>query len=276
MLPADKNLKQTDAESGKAEGLLCRKTGRYVDAEHPRCQAPAEPCKYRSECIIYVMEEDEKVSRSEPDRMSFKGYGIVSCGVMRLELERLQQDGFLDADKIFYCAPGLHEWPWKLEEQLPRRLKAAREASEKIIVVYGEKCFMDLHDPLRMTDALIRETCPEAMRVEATKCVDMLASAEERERISGGQKVYWLTPGWLKHWDFMFKDWDVGLANETFPQHDKAVVLDALGYFDELMEKSPEAILKISDWMKLSIESVTVSLERFRSLVAAEVSAATS
>lgn len=72
---------------------------------------------------------------------------MVSCGTMRLELASLRQSGFLDADKIFYCAPGLHEWPWKLEEQLPPRLKKALEAAEKVIVVYGEKCFIDLHNP---------------------------------------------------------------------------------------------------------------------------------
>jgi len=206
------------------------------------------------------------------ERASFKGYSIVSCGVMRPELEYLRNSGFLDADRILYTAPGLHEWPWKLEEQLPRRLKAAREVSERIIVAFGEKCFMDLHNPLRMTDALIRENCPEAVRIRATKCVDMLASAEQREQISGGEKVYWLTPGWLENWDFIFKDWDVGSANETFPQHDKALVLDAIGYFDPLMAESPERILEISDWMKLPIEGVAVSLERFKSLLVEQVS----
>ena len=97
----------------------------------------------------------------------------------------------------------------------------------------------------------------------------MLASAEQREQISAGKKIYWLTPGWLKHWDFIFKDWDEGLANETFPYHDKAVVLDALGYFNELMEKSPETILRISDWMKRPIEACPISLERFQRLLGA-------
>jgi len=202
---------------------------------------------------------------------SFKGYSIVSCGVMRPELEHLRRSGFLDPDSILYTSPGLHEWPWELEKQLPRRLRAARQISEHIIVVYGEKCFMDLHDPLRMTDALIRENCPQAVRIGATKCVDMLASAEERERIGGGKKVYWLTPGWLQHWEFIFKDWDVGLANETFPQHDKAVVLDGIGHFDRLMARSPEKILRISDWTKLPLEAAAVSLERLKGLLAREV-----
>jgi len=206
-----------------------------------------------------------------PDRVSFKGYSIVSCGTVRLELESLCHSGFLDADKILYCAPGLHEWPWELEKQLPRQLSRAAQASSRIIVVYGKRCFKDLKRPARETDALIQETVPTAVRVNASNCLDMLASLTEREELAGSQKVHWLTPGWLKHWDFIFKDWDTGKANEMFPYHDKAVVLDAIGYFDRLMAESPEKILRISDWMKLPIEPVTVSLDRFRSLIAAAV-----
>ena len=186
---------------------------------------------------------------------------------MRPELDHLRQSGLLDADKIMYCAPGLHEWPWELEKELPHRLQAAREVSEGIIVVYGQRCFIDLHNPSRVTDVLIGEHCPEAVRVSATRCVDMLADAEERDRISAGRKVYWLTPGWLRHWKFIFKDWDAGMANETFPQNDKAVVLDALGYFDELMQTSPETILEISDWMRIPMEPFRISLDRFKGLL---------
>jgi len=205
------------------------------------------------------------------DRVSFEGYSIVSCGAMRLELESLRQSGFLDADKIFYCTPGLHEWPWELEKQLPQQLSRAAQTSSRIIVVYGQRCFKDLNQPERETDALIQETVKNAVRVNAANCVDMLASLKERERLAGSEKVYWLTPGWVKHWDFIFKDWDAGLANEMFPAHDKAVVLDALGYFDVLMEQSPERVLSISDWMKLPIEAVTVSLARLKSLLVATV-----
>jgi len=204
-----------------------------------------------------------------PDRVSFKGYSIVSCGTMRMELKSLRQSGFLDADTVLYCAPGLHEWPWELEKQLPRQLSRAAQNSSRIIVVYGKKCFKDLRHPARETDALIRETVGNAVRIDASNCVDMLASLEERERRAGSEKVHWITPGWLMHWDLIFKDWDTGLANEMFPAHDKAVVLDAVGYFDTLTVESPEKVLTISDWMKLPIEATPVSLERLKGLLIA-------
>jgi len=208
------------------------------------------------------------------DQVSFKECAIVSCGTLRPELESLRRSGFLDTDMVFYCAPGLHEWPWKLEEQLPRQLSRAAQASSRIIVVYGKKCFKDLNRPERETDALIRETVPSAVRVGASNCVDMLAGLEERERRAGSEKIHWLTPGWLKHWDFIFKDWDAGKANEMFPAYDKAVVLDAVGYFAELIELSPERILAISDWMNIPIEATAASLERLKSLLAAARTAA--
>jgi hypothetical protein len=201
---------------------------------------------------------------------SFQGLSIVACGTMRAEMRALADEGFLDADALLFTGPGLHEWPWELDKQLTRQLQKAGQHSEQVIVVYGERCFLDTADPTRDTDALLREQGPQFRRIRAKNCVDMLADADERRRIAGDEKVYWLTPGWLAHWSYIFKDWDAGLANETFPAHEKAVVLDALGYFDHLMAESPERILKISDWMKLPIEAAPISLDRLRRLLAAE------
>jgi len=208
------------------------------------------------------------------DNLSFAGCSIISCGILRHEIEQLRRSGVLDADKVLYAAPGLHEWPDKLEEQLTRRLRKAKEIGGRAIVVYGSRCFVDTLNPERTTDSLIREQQMSAFRVKAANCVDMLASKEERERIAGGQKVFWLTPGWLRHWDFIFKDWDSAKYNEMFPRHDKAIVLDALGYADQLMAGSPERILEISDKMQLPIESSAISLERLNRLLAEQTPAA--
>ena len=201
--------------------------------------------------------------------VSFKGRSIVSCGTMRQEIERLRRSGLLDVDRVLYAAPGLHEWPWEYEKQVTRRLQDAQKVSGHVIVVYGARCFVDTSKPERVTDTLIREQNVNAVRIKAANCVDMLASQEERERIRGSQKVHWLTPGWLKHWDFIFKDWDIGKFNEMFPRHDKAIVLDALGYYDQLMLESPERILWISDMMNLPLESYSISLDRLRGLLTA-------
>ena len=198
---------------------------------------------------------------------SFKEYTIVSCGTLRPELNHLREEGFLDADRILYTAPGLHEHPRELEKQLTGQLVHAKERSQKIIVVYGSRCYVDPIDPFRSIDKLIQEQGEEIQRIRAANCIDMLADARVRERISGGEKVYWLSPGWLMYWKHIFREWDIGLANETFPKNDKALVLDALGVFDDYSQGDPERLLEFSDWMKIPIEAHPISLERLKGLL---------
>ena len=198
---------------------------------------------------------------------SFEGYTVVSCGTLSPELNHLRNSGFLDADKILYTRPGLHENPREFEKHLRRQLRHARQYSRKIIVVYGTRCYIDTIDPFKSIDKIIAEEGDNISRVKAANCIDMLADAEERERIRGAQKVYWLSPGWLKYWKIIFKEWDIGLANETFPKNDKAILLDSLGFFDGYSEEFPERILQFSDWMRIGIEPYKISLDRLKGLL---------
>ena len=197
---------------------------------------------------------------------NFEGYTIVSCGTLRPELEYLKKEVFLNADRILYTAPGLHENPHELEKQLKRQLSNAKRYSRKVIVVYGSRCYIDIKNPSRDIDKLIQEESDSIRRIQARNCIDMLASESQRDKISRGQKVYWLSSGWLEYWKIIFKDWDQGKANETFPRHDKAILLDSLGMFDRYSTDSPERILKFSDWMGLGIEPCKVSLDRLKDL----------
>ena len=197
---------------------------------------------------------------------SFEGYSLVSCGTLSPELNHLRNGGFLDADKILYTRPGLHENPREFEKHLRRQLRHARQYSAKTIVVYGTRCYIDTIDPFKSIDRIIGEEGDNISRVKAANCIDMLADAGERESISGDKKVYWLSPGWLKYWRIIFKEWDIGLANETFPKNDKAILLDALGFFNGYMEKFPEKILEFSDWMRIGIEPYEISLDRLKNL----------
>jgi hypothetical protein len=207
---------------------------------------------------------------------SFQNYAIVACGTVNLELNHLRDSGFLDAKKILYTKPGRHEAPWELESQLVRQIGNAKEYASNIIVVYGGKfCYVNADDPYRKIDTIIQEQEEEGVkisRIKATHCVDMLASAEERKRISQDKDVYWLTPGWMKYRHHVYQGWDKGLANENFPKHTGgAVMLDAIGYYDKVMENEPEKILEFSDWMGIPIEPYPVTLDRLMSLLSAEV-----
>ncbi len=192
---------------------------------------------------------------------------VVACGTLSREVRRLVQEGFLSENRIFLTAPGLHEWPQRFEQQVRRQVERARSIAKNVIVVYGETCYMNL-DTAADTDRLLDTLGDRVSRVQAKHCVDVLADAAERERIADGAKVYWLTSGWLDHWDYIFKAWDRAKANETFPAHDKAIVLDAVGAFDEMVMSDPEKVLRISDWTKLDLEKWDTSLDRMRRLLA--------
>jgi hypothetical protein len=205
--------------------------------------------------------------------MSFSDVAIVSCGTLSLELNHLKDSGFLDAGHIFYTTPGLHEKPLELERQLLHRISKAKEKADKVLVVYGGKfCYVNADHPTRTMKRIIEEQGPEVARVEATHCMDMLASEQERGEIAqqaaGGEKVWWMTPGWIKFRHHVFKGWDQALANENFPRHTGgAIVLDGIGYVEAYMAAHPEEFLEYSDWMGIPIQPYPITLNRFKSLL---------
>ena len=205
--------------------------------------------------------------------ISFEDIVIVSCGTLSLELKRLKKQGFLNAKHIFYNTPGLHERPLELERQLIVRIKKAKEISDKVLVVYGGKfCYVNGDNPTRTMKKIIEEQGKGVVRINATHCMDMLASEEERDKIqeevAGGEKVWWMTPGWVKFRHYVFKGWDKALANENFPRHTGgAIVLDAIGFVDKYMAEKPEEFLEYSDWMGIPIQPYPITLDRFKTLL---------
>ncbi len=96
----------------------------------------------------------------------------------------------------------------------------------------------------------------------------MLVSEEEREEIAKGEKVWWLTPGWIIYRHDVFQDWDNAQANENFPRHSGgAILLDGIGFWDTYCEQYPEKLLEFSDWMSLDIKPYKISLDRFKKLL---------
>ncbi len=206
--------------------------------------------------------------------VSFSDIAVISCGTLSLELNHLKEEGFLDTTHLFFTTPGLHEDPRELERQLIQRIKKARETVDKVLVVYGGKfCYVNADHPTRTMKTIIAEQGPNVVRIDATHCMDILAGEAEREQIArdvaGAEKVWWMTPGWIKFRHQVFKGWDQGLANENFPKHTGgAVVLDAIGYVDQYMAEHPEEFLEYSDWMGIPIQGYPVTLDRFKSLLA--------
>ncbi len=205
--------------------------------------------------------------------ISFADIAIVSCGTLSLELNHLRAEGFLNTEHLFFTTPGLHEDIHELGRQLLDRITKARKKAGKVLVVYGGKfCYVNADEPTRTMQQIITEQGAGVARIRATHCMDMLASEVERERIAaevaGGEKAWWMTPGWIKFRHKVFKGWDKGLANENFPRHSGgAVVLDGIGYLDTYVSEHPEDFLEYSDWMGIPIIPYPVTLDRFKMLL---------
>jgi hypothetical protein len=207
------------------------------------------------------------------NNVSFADIAIVSCGTLSLELNYLKKEGFLDTNHLYFTTPGLHEDIHELERQLVERIDKAKKQTDKVIVVYGGKfCYVNVDEPTRTMPTIIDEQGPGVTRIQATHCVDALAGEDERGKIAaevaGAEKIWWMTPGWIKFRSHVFKDWDKGMANENFPRHTGgAIVLDGIGFVENYMSEKPEEFLEYSDWMGIPIQPYTISLDRFKSLL---------
>ncbi len=207
------------------------------------------------------------------ETVSFADIAIVSCGTMSLELNYLRDEGFLDTSHILYTVPGLHQVVQELEHQLIKQINRAKEQTDKVIVVYGGKfCYVNIDQPMRTMQTIIEEQGEGVTRIEATHCMDMLVSESERNEIGNeladGEPVWWMTPGWLKYRQKVFKGWDKALANENFPRHSGgAIVLDGVGYMDMYMAEQPEDFLEYADWMGITLTPYPITLDRFKALL---------
>ena len=209
-------------------------------------------------------------------RSTFEDRCIISCGMLQPEMTHLVETGFLNPGRILFTPPGLHALPEKLEEHLLKRLAQAREScpDHRIIVVYGKKCYVNTDEPLKRVDSILQAAGQEIVRVQGDYGYDMLASFEDRQRISGGRqdKTLWFTPGWLKYWKTVYQNyfgWDEADANANFPGfYDKIIVLDSLGLGDEYMAQHAEEILELFDWTGLEVEFHPITLDRFKRLMA--------
>ena len=205
---------------------------------------------------------------SNPD---FSRAAIVACGTMAPELNHLRDEGFLNAGKIVYTTPGLHQDCPELERQLTQAVGKVVDDFERVIVVYGGKyCYVNAQEPTRVMAKIIEEMGPKVVRIQATHCMDMVASEAQRDELAAGQKVWWMTPGWVKFRQAVFKGWDKGIANENFPRHTGgAWVLDGVGLCEEYLNERPEEILDYSDWMGIPMQGVPVTLDRLKELLTA-------
>ena len=97
---------------------------------------------------------------------------LISCGILRKEIEKLIEEQSLDVEAYFLDA-GLHVVYAELEKELTSALEESTEhAPNGIIVVYGDLC----HPRIKK----IVKKYSNAIKVDALNCIDCLLGGHKK------------------------------------------------------------------------------------------------
>ena len=158
---------------------------------------------------------------------------LLSCGILRAEIERLINEKQLDVDVVFLDA-GLHAVYSDLEKGVSGALeKYAKDAPNGIVVVYGDICHPRLKKIVKNYD--------NAVKVDALNCIDCLFGGHQK-LLDADPKYshFYLSPGWMpsnlkKNMNFKeIFDWSKEDRKEQFKELDGIIIVDSLNNLDEL------------------------------------------
>ena len=164
---------------------------------------------------------------------------LISCGILRKEIEKLIEEKKLDVEPVFLDA-GLHVVYAELEKALTSALeKHADTAPDGIIVVYGDMC----HYGIKRIVKKYRNT----VKVDALNCIDCLLGGHQKLlEADPDSSHFYLSPGWMpsnlkksKHFRGIF-DWDMEGIKEQFEHLEGVIIIDSLDNLDELQSDIEE------------------------------------
>lgn len=185
---------------------------------------------------------------------------IVACGIFQLELERVLKEikeelAPKEAFKITYTAPALHVDFDKLKDGITEALDVVNE--KKIVLLFGSKCHPDIN---QFTEKY------HVIRPQPQNCIEMFLAKERIKELESSLRVFYLTPGWLKNWQNIFKlgqGWDEIDARQNFGFYDKTVLLDT-----GVSELNEEDILEFFEYTQVPVEIMSIELAIFKEYVA--------
>ena len=110
---------------------------------------------------------------------------VISCGILRKEIERLQENGDIQVE-AYFLSEKLHMDYNLLDQGLNHALKKHQKASRRgVVVVYGDLC-LGFNDEMK---ALINKY--DSVKVDALNCIDCL--------LGGKGKLLDMDPGEVQH-----------------------------------------------------------------------------
>lgn len=193
---------------------------------------------------------------------------LISCGILRKELEILIEQKKLDVEPIF-LDPGLHVVYTELEKEILTALEKAKDLPNNgIIVIYGDMC----HPRIKK---IVKQN-PNTVKVDALNCIDcLLGGHKELVKVDPKGNHFFLSPGWMpsnlkksKYFKKIF-DWNIENIKEQFECLDGVIVIDSLGN----LEESKNEIDEFTQNTGLQVSIIkSVGLERLKALIDESIS----
>ncbi len=157
---------------------------------------------------------------------------LISCGILRKEIEKLLEEKSLDVEPYFLDA-GLHVDYAELEKKLTSALEeCSKHAPNGVIVVYGDLC----HPRIKK----IVEKYSNAVKVDALNCIDCLLGGHGKLlQTDPNCDHFYLSPGWMpsnlkKSTRFReIFDWNMEYVKDQFKHLSGVILIDSLDNLDE-------------------------------------------
>ena len=163
---------------------------------------------------------------------------LISCGIVRKEIQKLIDEKKLDVEPYFLDA-GLHAVYVDLEKELIDALKKAQQKAENgIVVVYGDMCHPRIKKIVKQYNAV---------KVDGLNCIDCLLGGHKNLlKIDPRCSHFYLSPGWMpsnlkknRYFKEIF-DWNIENIKDQFEHLNGLIIIDSLDNLEELQSDIEE------------------------------------
>ncbi|MCF8131219.1 MAG: DUF1638 domain-containing protein [Deltaproteobacteria bacterium] len=159
---------------------------------------------------------------------------LISCGILRKEINHLLEKGDIDAE-VHFLSENLHRDYNLLDRALNHALKKYRmQGSRDVIVVYGDVCLGFNGEMKALIDRY------HVVKVDALNCIDcMLGGKGKLLEIDPDHKYLFLNPAFIRFTEKIRQE-TKEKTREMFSMLDGIVLLDTMGDLDDYQSKIDE------------------------------------
>ncbi len=183
---------------------------------------------------------------------------LISCGILRKEIEHLLKNGDIDVD-VHFLSEKLHLDYNLLYQGLKGALqKHQTQSPQGVIVVYGDVC-LGFNGEMK---ALIDQY--DAVKVDALNCIDCLLGGKGKLlEMDPNHKYLFLNPAFIQFGEDI-RGKTKGITREMYGMLDGIVLLDAMGDLNDYRNRIDDMV----DYTGLPIlERKDIGLEGLKNII---------